>query len=387
LAPLEARGLGKRLPHGGHFALLPVPLDYTTWPTRHPYQIEIPQLRLERFLEEQLEAKDVPVLRPLEVTELEQDAEGVTATAAGPDGEVQLRARYLVGCDGAHSTVRKLVRAAFPGRSGSIGAVLADVVLAPSAGEVPAERRHLRQYVRARQDVWTVLLPLGNSVWRFMFGSAEQQGIPREAPVTQAEVQRALDASYGPEIRLEEVRFASRFTDASRQVDQYRHGRVLLAGDAAHVHLPLGGQGMNLGLQDAFNLGWKLAGEVHGWAPDREIHTAHGSCRVSELMRQARGLLLEPGDPAAGKGSALSAFGAAAAAWAARVDHVVGGRDEAGGGKAMLVRPDGHVCWVAPEADQGPGPASELGGPDGTPGDAEEGLEEALERWFGPQAQ
>ena len=121
--------------------------------------------------------------------------------------------------------------------------------------------------------------------------------------------------------------------------------------------------------------------------PDLEIHTAHGICRVSELMRQARGLLLEPGDPAAGKGSALSAFGAAAAAWAARVDHVVGGRDEAGGGKAMLVRPDGHVCWVAPEADQGPGRASELGGPDGTPGDAEEGLEEALERWFGPQAQ
>lgn len=465
IEPLMGRGLGEKVAHGGHFAMLPMPLSYDGWPTRHPYQIGIPQVRLERLLEEQLEGREVPLVRPLDVTALEQDREGVTVTATGPDGDVQLRSRYLVACDGAHSTVRKLVGAAFPGRPGRIGAVLADVVIASNGdGDVATERRHISEHVRARPDIWAVLMPMDGGSHRFIFGGPEQQGVPRDAPVTHDEVQRALHASSGPGVRLEELLVASRFTDASRQAEQYRHGRVLLAGDAAHVHLPLGGQGMNLGLQDAFNLGWKLAADVQGWAPDGLLDSYHterhpvgarvlqntqaqgalnrpdedtadlraifadllrlpevnrrlsgmvsgldvryempgggthpavggwltdleltgppggpaqgGACRVSGLMRPARGLLLELGGQAE--------LGDAATRWAGRVDHVVVQAGESAGMKAMLVRPDGHVCWAAaaPDTPDTPDiPAS----PGAHPGaESLQQLDEALALWFGP---
>jgi flavin-dependent dehydrogenase len=119
-----------------------------------------------------------------------------------------------------------------------------------------------------------MLTPLGDGTHRFVFGAtADQPG--REAPVTDAEVTKALTALYGVETRLGELYGASRFNDATRQLERYRHGRVLFAGDAAHIHPPLGGQGLNLGVQDAMNLGWKLAATVRGTAPSGLLDSYH----------------------------------------------------------------------------------------------------------------
>lgn len=113
------------------------------------------------------------------------------------------------------------------------------------------------------------LLPLTDGVYWMLFTSPDRQAADRDTPVTEAEVRRALERKYGSELTLGEVRWAFRFTDASRQAEHYRMGRVLLAGDAAHIHSPAGGQDLNLGLQDTFNPGWKLAAEINGWAPAR----------------------------------------------------------------------------------------------------------------------
>lgn len=275
LAPLVARGLVDRERALGHFGALPVPLEYGGWGTRHPYQLRIPQARLEDFLEERVRERGVVLRVGAAVTGVEQDGDGVTARLDGPTGNDRLRGRFLVACDGAHSTVRGLLGVAFPGRPGTMSAVLADVTLAATGTGVRTERRHFSEHVQPFPDGWAVLTPLDGGVFRFIFGGAAQQRLGREAPVTPAEVQRALHAAYGPERELGELRAASRFSDASRQVERYRCGRVLLAGDAAHVHTPMGGQGLNLGLQDAFNLGWKLAAEVQGRAPEGLLDTYH----------------------------------------------------------------------------------------------------------------
>jgi 2-polyprenyl-6-methoxyphenol hydroxylase-like FAD-dependent oxidoreductase len=435
LEPILERGLGRPAAHGGHFAALPVPLTFGGWGTRHPYVLSIPQERLEAFFEERVAEAGVPVLRGTTVTGVAQDPEGVSATAAGPHGELRLGGRYLAACDGAHSTVRKLLGVGFPGRAGTMSAVLADVALAAAGGGVPLESAHFSQLLRRSGERWTVLSPLGDGLHRFVFGGPEQQALDREAEVTHDEVARALRDSYGPDAELAEVRHASRFSDATRQVERYRCGRVLLAGDAAHIHSPMGGQGANLGLQDAFNLGWKLAAEVRGRAPDGLLDTYHAERhpvgarvlestraqnalnrredeevadlrtiltdllrvpeanarlsglvggldiryempgapphpllgwrapdldlgargRVSHLLRAGRGLLLELRE--------RPALGEVAAGWASRVDHVAAPAAEPVDAAAMLVRPDGHVCWVA-----GAGAA---------------GLHDALLRWFG----
>ncbi|MEV4394892.1 FAD-dependent monooxygenase [Nonomuraea sp. NPDC049607] len=269
LEPLMDRAI-QRVP-GGHFAGLR--LDYTAWDTRHPYSIGIPQGRVEALLEERLGELGVQVLRGQEVTGLSQDADGVEATLLGPAGESRLTARFLVGCDGGRSTVRELLGIGFPGLDGRLLSVVADITISDPDGAVP--------------ETWTLpvmtpdktgkgyIAPIGDGVHRFLFYGAEQQRLSRDTPITEDEVQRALHNEFGPGVRLTGVRWASRFTDASRQVERYRHGRVLLAGDAAHIHSPMGGQGLNLGLQDAFNLGWKLAGEIAGWAPEGLLDTYH----------------------------------------------------------------------------------------------------------------
>lgn len=132
-----------------------------------------------------------------------------------------------------------------------------------------------------------------------MFGKPAAEGPDREAPVTAAEVAEALRAAYGPETKLGEVRAASRFSNATRQVERYREGRIFFAGDAAHIHLPIGGQGVNLGIQDAFNLGWKLAAAVRGTAPDGLVDTYHAerapvAARVLHNTR-AQAVLANPG--------------------------------------------------------------------------------------------
>jgi len=295
---LHSRGLlepllpeGRELP-GGHFAGLP--LDYSALETRFPYQLGIPQLRIEQHLEAHLARQGVAVRRGLELTGLVQDATGVTAEFA--DGQ-SIRASWVVGCDGARSAVRQLSGIGFPGRDGRYSAVVADVVIdgVEADWQLPE--------LEPRDGAVLTLLPLGDGVDRILFTGPEQQGLPKDHPVSYEEVAAALTSWYGEGVVLKELRYASRFTDAVRQADRYRAGRVFVAGDAAHIHSPTGGQGMNLGLQDAFNLGWKLGAVVRGESPDKLLDSYHmerhpaGAAVLANT--RAQGVLMVPDEDAA----------------------------------------------------------------------------------------
>ncbi|VVJ15079.1 2-polyprenyl-6-methoxyphenol hydroxylase and related FAD-dependent oxidoreductases [Amycolatopsis camponoti] len=250
----------------GHFAGLPVPLDHSVWHTRHPRVLNRTQDDVEAMLAEHAVEHGAVIERGHEVTEIETTDDGVTV-----DGH---RARWLVACDGAHSTVRRLLGVPFPGRTETYVATLAHVRLAAASDLVPARAAHFSQVTRQANGYWSMLTPLGDGAHRFVFGSTTTQP-GRDAPVSDTEVTEALTALYGAETRLGEVYGASRFNDATRQLERYRHGRVLFAGDAAHIHPPLGGQGLNLGVQDALNLGWKLAATVRGTAPAGLLDSYH----------------------------------------------------------------------------------------------------------------
>ncbi|MFG3284495.1 FAD-dependent monooxygenase [Streptomyces sp. NPDC048111] len=271
LEALDQRGLlepllatGEHPVTTGHFAGIPLPHD----PDRHrlPWR-SVPQVAVEGFFEQHLAAHGLRARREHELTGLAQDGAGVTAFFANGRS---LRARYLVAADGAHSTVRSLLGAAFPGEAGTLTIVAADVRLSgePDTSHTWSEDGH-----------WVAVFPigtdqLGRPLRRLVFGGPGRS-LPRDLPVTEDEIREALSIVFGTRVGLVELRYARRITNASRQVEQYRHGRVFLAGDAAHVHLPLGAQGMNTGMQDAFNLGWKLAAAVRGWAPDGLLDTYH----------------------------------------------------------------------------------------------------------------
>ncbi len=276
---LESRGLLEPLlrratPHepvGGHFAALPVPLDCAPWRTRHPFPIPIPQWELEEVLEERAVAAGARVLRGTAVSAVEPGDDGVVVTA----GDSRARARYLAACDGGHSTVRKLLGLPFPGRPGTRQAVLADIRLSAVSPLVPQRIGHMSSLTRQADGYWAMLVPLGGDRYRITYGRTDQADTDRDTPVTDEEITAGLRAVYGHETTLGAVDNASRFTDATRQLEHYRVGRVLFAGDAAHIHPPLGGQGLNLGIQDAFNLGWKLAATVRGRAPSGLLDSYH----------------------------------------------------------------------------------------------------------------
>ncbi|MGH3769620.1 MAG: FAD-dependent monooxygenase, partial [Pseudonocardiaceae bacterium] len=225
------------------------------------------------------------------------------AIVSGPNGERVVWGRYLVACDGAHSTIRKLTGVAFPGRAGTLAAISADVELGTMSTTVPRSIAHISTLTRIAGGYWMLMHPLEattdcTGLYRVVFGGPEQKTLPRQAPVTADEVARALTAVHGPETQLARLRWGSRFSDASRQVTDYRCGRVLFAGDAAHIHSPIGGQGLNLGVQDAMNLGWKLAAQVQGRAPDGLLDSYHTerhpvAARVLAITR-AQGVLMSP---------------------------------------------------------------------------------------------
>ncbi|MGW1870591.1 FAD-dependent monooxygenase [Streptomyces mauvecolor] len=249
----------------GHFAGIPLPFDSN----RHhlPWRA-VPQVVIEGFFEQHLAAHGLHARRDHELVGLAQDPDGVTAAFANGTA---VRCRYLVAADGAHSTVRSLLRAAFPGQPGTLTIVAADVRL---GGDDPAT-----SHTWGEDGHWAALFPLGTDpqgrpLRRLVLGGPGRS-LPRETPVTEDEIRDGLSTVFGTRVHLLELRYARRITNASRQVGQYRHGRVFLAGDAAHVHLPLGAQGMNAGMQDAFNLGWKLAAVVRGWAPKDLLDTYH----------------------------------------------------------------------------------------------------------------
>lgn len=422
---MDQRGLlerflahGTRHEVGGFFAGLVKP-----WPdgldTAHGYVLGIRQPVTDRLLAEHATELGAEIRRGTELVGLSQDQRGVTAELS--DGTA-LSARFLVGCDGGRSTVRKLLGVGFPGEPSRVETLLGEVKFTAEPEQITAVVAEIR-----KSQLRFGAAPLGDGLYRVIVpaaGVAED----RTAAPTLEELRRQLEAVAGTDFGVHSPRWLSRFGDATRLADRYRSGRVLLAGDAAHIHPPTGGQGLNLGIQDAFNLGWKLAAEVAGWAPEGLLDSYHTERRpvaadvldnsraqmelmsvapgaqavrrlLAELMdfdevnryliekitaigvrydfgeghrllgrrmrdvRLTRGRLYEL--MRGGRGLLLDRTGRlSVSGWADRVDHVVD-TDAELDVPAMLLRPDGHVAWV---------------------GDDQQDLLGHLPRWFGAAA-
>ncbi|MET8815435.1 FAD-dependent monooxygenase [Streptomyces sp. NPDC004549] len=261
LEQLDARGLadeleavGEPLTRLGFFGRLRI--DLSELPSRYRHVLVIPQYEVERALERRAVAAGVAFRYETEVTGLTQDADGVTVLASRPDGRTErLRAAYVVGTDGMRSTVRRAVGLPFPGRSVIRSVVLADVLL--------AEQPPSLLTANAVGDAFAFLAPFGDGYYR-VIGWHRRHDVPDDAPVDLAEIKEITRLALGRDYGMHDARWMSRFHSDERQAPSYRVGRVFLAGDAAHVHTPAGGQGMNTGLQDAANLSWKLAAVLHG---------------------------------------------------------------------------------------------------------------------------
>jgi NAD(P)-dependent dehydrogenase (short-subunit alcohol dehydrogenase family)/2-polyprenyl-6-methoxyphenol hydroxylase-like FAD-dependent oxidoreductase len=411
-----------------------VPLGLSSLPSVHAGLWNVPQPRTEALLHGWARELGAVVRRGHDVRELAQRPGRVEAVAEGPGGEVRVRARFLVGCDGAHSTVRRLAGIPFPGTPASRELLRADV-----AGVGIPDRRLRRNHrglvSAARRDT---------GVTRLMVHEFGRPPVGRAGPPAFAEVAAAWHRVTGEDIGGATAVWTDAFDDTARQAARYRAGRVLLAGDAAHVSMPVGGQALNLGLQDAVNLGWKLAAEARGWAPPGLLGTYHDErhpvgARARALVaaqalllfggeevdavravlgevlgldaarrhltamisgldvrygpagghpllgarlphaeltvggaRRSTASLLHPGHGvllALGGGLSLPVAGP----WSDRVRLVAASPAPGGaldGLAAVLVRPDGHVAWLAAT---------------GAPPD-EDGLCAALHRWFGAPA-
>jgi 3-(3-hydroxy-phenyl)propionate hydroxylase len=262
LEVLDQRGIADRFISEGQTAQVGgfagVRLDISKLPTSHPYGLALMQADFERILARWVAERGVPFLRGREVTGFVQNAAGVDLTLA--DG-ASLRARYLVGCDGGRSVIRKAAGIDFPGWDPSVSSLIAEA-------EVTEQPEYgIRYDERGTQAIG----PLADGAGIGVVVTARYAG-PSPEP-TLADLRRALVDVWGTDFGVHSPRWISRFTDMTRQAASYREGRVLLAGDAAHVHYPVGGQGLNLGVQDAVNLGWKLAQVVKGTSPESLLDT------------------------------------------------------------------------------------------------------------------
>lgn len=272
-----------------------VALDISDFPTRHNYLLALRQERIERLLADWVEELGVPVHRGTEVLDIVEDETGVgVATAQGKT----LRAGWLVGCDGGRSTVRKSAGIDFPGWDASTSWLIAEVGMReqPVLGfHETASGRH----AMARLDD-------GETVGVVLAGQDPRAG----GEPSLHEFAVALKAAYGTDFGVHAPGFLSRFSDAARQAQDYRKGRVLLAGDAAHIHSPMGGQGLNLGLQDAVNLGWKLAWVARGMSPETLLDTYQAERHpvAARVLKNtmAQGVLRYPGERTAVLGDFVS---------------------------------------------------------------------------------
>ena len=234
-------------------------LDISDFPTRHNCVLGLSQNHIERILAEWVGELAVPIHRATEVTGFAQDASGVDVALS--DGR-SLRAEYLVGCDGGRSLVRKAAGIGFPGSDATTSWLTAEVQMA-EAPKWGAHHDARGTHAIGKTDDGGVRVVL-----------TEPQ-LPTDAEPTLRDVSEALIAIYGTDYGIHSPTWISRFTDMTRQAAAYRDRRVLLAGDAAHVHPPMGGQGLNIGLQDAVNLGWKLAQVVRRTSPPSLLDTYH----------------------------------------------------------------------------------------------------------------
>jgi len=426
---LDQRGIADRFVSQGKAmqiaSFASVPLDISDFPTRHNYGLALGQDRIERILADWVGELAVPIYRGRGVTGFAQDDSGVDVELS--DGR-SLRAKYLVGCDGGRSLVRKTAGIDFPGWDASVSYLNAEVEMA----EVPPtgiRRDHKGTYAIGKLDDGRVRAVL------------REEHVGHGDEPTLEELRAALVAFYGTDFGLRRATWLSRFSDMTRQAAAYRSGRVLIAGDAAHVHSPMGGQGLNLGLHDAVNVGWKLAQVVRGTSPESLLDTYHserhpidaralrktmaqtalsrGDDRM-DAVRETMAELLKLDEPRKryaammsgldihydlGDGhlllgrrmpdldvvteggaqrvftllhdarAVLLAFGEPLdiAPWADRVRQIAARYDGVwelqvlgvvSAPSAVLIRPDGHVAWVG----------------DGT----DRGLRDALTTWFGP---
>jgi 3-(3-hydroxy-phenyl)propionate hydroxylase len=404
-------------------------LDLSDFPTRYPHSLALFQNHIERIMLGWVGELAVPIHRGVEVTGLAQDDHGVNALVA--EGK-PLRAQYLVGADGGRSVIRRAAGIDFVGEDATRSNLIAEVEVTE---EIPVGARFDDLGVHGMH-----VMENGHTV---RVVTTEPEIGPATEP-TLADLSRTLTTVYGTDFGVHDPTWISRFSDATRQATSYRSGRVLVAGDAAHVHAPSGGQGIGIGMQDAVNLGWKLAQVVHGISPedlldtyqaerhpvtarvlehtmaqsfvqrsgprvdavkdliadllvfdgprrlvagllsgldvaydsgdpgdahpllgrrmpDLELTTPDGEVRVYTLLHAARPVLLDLG------------LGLALGPWAGRVRYVEAVYDGAwelpvigvvDAPAAVLIRPDGHVAWVGDGSD--------------------DGLIEALTRWFGP---
>lgn len=407
--------LGTTYPLGGFFAGISTPqpggLD-----TAHAYVLGMPQPLIERLLRERVAQVGVEIRWGRAVVDVTQDEDGVTAVL---DGGERIRARHLIGCDGGHSTVRDLIGVELVGDPSTSDTLLGEMEFTADPEEVTEVMGRVR-----RTQLRFAAGRLEDGFYRVVVPAA-RVAQDREPPPTLAEFRTQLQRHTGTDFGAHSPRRLSRFGDATRLADAYRVGRILLAGDAAHVHPPMGGQGLNLGIQDAFNLGWKLAAWLRDQAPGDLLGTYEAERRPvaadvldntraqAELMETAPGpravrrLLSElmdieevnrrltekitaidvrydlgEGHPLVGRrlrdlhwggrrlyeqlrtgrGLLLDREGRlSCAGWSDRVDRLVGDSD-ALDEPAVLLRPDGHVAWV---------------------GDDQASLERHLRRWFG----
>jgi 2-polyprenyl-6-methoxyphenol hydroxylase-like FAD-dependent oxidoreductase len=259
---LDQRGIAERFlaegkPHPVvHFH---IPLDVSDFPTRHNYTLALWQNRIERILADWVGELGVPIYREREVTGFAQDDDGVDVAIS--DGS-SLRAHYLAGCDGGRSVIRKVAGIEFAGSEPTMSWLIAEVEWT----EEPAWGFRL-------DSAGTHGIGKGDG-GHARIVLTERNGVPVGEP-TLGDIREALIAVYGTDFGIHSPVWISRFNDTTRQAATYRAGRVLLAGDAAHIHPPVGGQGLNLGVQDAVNLGWKLAEVVKGTSPASLLDTYH----------------------------------------------------------------------------------------------------------------
>ncbi|GAA5165784.1 FAD-dependent monooxygenase [Amycolatopsis dongchuanensis] len=246
----------------GHFGALENRLDFAVLDTPFPYTLFLPQVRTEELLEEHARALGADIRWGHRVTGLAQDGDGVTVEVEG--GE-RLRAQYVVGCDGTRSTVRQAAGIGFPGTDATVWGWLGDVVL----DEPPAQPVNV-----AGEDGGVMLVPLPGGISRIVGHTPEDQGA-HPGELTFDELRAKTTRVLGTDFGMRDPHWLSRFGNATRQAVRYRSGRVFLAGDAAHMHFPAGGVGLNVGVQDATNLGWKLAAAVHGTAEDGLLDSYH----------------------------------------------------------------------------------------------------------------
>ena len=260
---LDQRGVADRFLREGQIVQLAgfawTRLDIGDLPTRHPYGLALRQSHIERVLAEWAEELGVPIYRNTELTGFAEGETGIDVTLSS--GEI-LRANYLVGCDGGRSLVRKTAGIDFPGTSPTLSNLMAEVEM---RDEPAWGLRHdaFGFHGLSQTESGRVLVVVTEA-------TLDRTGAP-----DMRDLSDALVAVYGTDFGVENPAWISRFTDAARQAASYRKERVLLAGDAAHIHHSVGGQGLNLGVQDAVNLGWKLAQVVKGVSPDSLLDSYH----------------------------------------------------------------------------------------------------------------